>query len=108
MGGEYMRKTYAKLKPCFNFQSIEFEMEVDLDDKESLDRMQQAFSDVLERLVKATAVAPTQEERPELATERQKQIMKAHGIKFDANTTNEEAQKLIEASIEKAKKHKKK
>ena len=95
-------------KPTYNFQSIEFEMEVDLDDKESLDRMQEAFSEVLSRLVKASAVAPTQEERPELATERQKQIMKAHGIKFDANTTNEEAQKLIEASIEKAKKQKKK
>lgn len=101
-----MRKTYAKLKPCWNFQSIEFEMEVDLDDNESLDALEKAYSDVLQRLVRATAVAP-QEEKPVLASEKQKQIMKAHGIKFDDKTTNEEAQKLIQSSIEKAKKAKK-
>ena len=107
MGGEKtMRKTYAKLKPCWNFQSIEFEMEVDLDDNESLDALEKAYSDVLQRLVRATAVAP-QEEKPVLASEKQKQIMKAHGIKFDDKTTNEEAQKLIQSSIEKAKKAKK-
>lgn len=101
-----MRKTYAKLKPCWNFQSIEFEMEVDLDDKESLDALEKAYSDVLQRLTIATAVAH-QEEKPVLASEKQKQIMKAHGIKFDDKTTNEEAQKLIQSSIEKAKKAKK-
>lgn len=101
-----MRKTYAKLKPCWNFQSIEFEMEVDLDDNESLDALEKAYSDVLQRLVRASAVA-AQEEKPVLASEKQKQIMKAHGIKFDDKTTNEEAQKLIQSSIEKAKKAKK-
>ena len=101
-----MRKTYAKLKPCWNFQSIEFEMEVDLDDNQSLDALEKAYSDVLLRLVRATATAP-QEEKPVLASEKQKQIMKAHGIKFDDKTTNEEAQKLIQSSIEKAKKAKK-
>ena len=101
-----MRKTYAKLKPCWNFQSIEFEMEVDLDDKESLDALEKAYSDVLQRLVRAAASVP-QEEKPVLASEKQKQIMKAHGIKFDDKTTNEEAQKLIQSSIEKAKKAKK-
>ena len=101
-----MRKTCAKLKPCWNYQSIEFEMEVDLDDKESLDALEKAYSDVLQRLVRATAVAH-QEEKPVLASEKQKQIMKAHGIKFDDKTTNEEAQKLIQSSIEKAKKAKK-
>lgn len=101
-----MRKTYAKLKPCWNFQSIEFEMEVDLDDNESLDALEKAYSDVLKRLARATAIA-LQEEKPVLASEKQKQIMKAHGIKFDDKTTNEEAQKLIQSSIEKAKKAKK-
>ena len=107
MGGEKtMPVVNAKLKPCWNFQSAEFEMLVDLDEKESLDELERAYSNVLQRLVRVAAIAP-QEEKPALASEKQKQIMKAHGIKFDDKTTNEEAQKLIQSSIEKAKKAKK-
>lgn len=98
-----------KAKPCFNFQSIEFEMEINT--KEDWDR----FIAIYTRCYKALrAIAPedvgksgkkpqTRKPIQDPATEAQISIMEKHGIEIPPNCTRKRASKLIEESITKAK-----
>lgn len=98
-----------KCKPTWNFQSIEFEWEIEgnVDTKTQYDKMIECYAMCLKSLME---IAPEQPEktREPLASDSQKQIMKNYGIEFDKNTTAKQAQELIKQSIEKAKKAKKK
>lgn len=98
-----------KAKPCFNFQSVEFEMEVktNLDWKEFLSLYARIYNGL-------KAIAPEdvgksgkkqQPKKPmqDPATEAQISIMEKHGIEIPPNCTRKRASKLIEESITKAK-----
>lgn len=88
-------------KPTYQFQSIEFDYECSRDE---INKMIEIYNDVLQHLI---TIAPEQEKKPvqtiNLATDKQKDIMKKFGIKFNSLTTREEAQKLIQESIENTK-----
>lgn len=97
-----------KAKPCFNFQSIEFEMEINT--KEDWDR----FIAIYTRCYKALrAIAPEDPSKAKKtlkpvkvedpATESQIAIMEKHGIDIPANCSRKQASKLIEKSIKEAK-----
>lgn len=90
-------------KPCFNFQQCEFEVEIN--SKEDLKKAEELFKDLLDMEMR---VAPEQSNRSERnssvnrepkATERQREIMRTYGIKFDSNTTQKEASELINKSM---------
>lgn len=93
-----------KCKPTFNFQSIEFEWDTEQDG--SYEEMIAHYNRVVDDLEKT--VTKKQEEKSPLATEAQKKIMKENGIKFSDKTTKDEAHRLIDASIAKAKREKSK
>lgn len=90
-----------KCKPTYQFQSIEFDYPVNTQD--DLPDMFSLYEKVLKGLME---IAPIQDQKQAprpvepLATDRQKEIMKRFGIKFSAQTTAKEAQKLIQQSIE--------
>jgi len=84
-------------KPCYNFQSIEFDF---VGSYEQIDDMIEIYKTVLDKLAKIAPAQPNNNKPTEaLATDRQKEIMKQYGIKFTASTTLKEAQKLINESI---------
>lgn len=94
------KKFTFKCKPCWNFQSIEFEVESTIEEALKL------YETVLLKLVE---ISPAQDSKsakrqPPLhpASEKQKEIMKKFGIKFDSFTSKEEAQELIQRSIDKS------
>lgn len=99
----------VKAKPVFNFQSVEFDW--DVNSQKDLDEMFVWYKKCLDKLVE---VAPDQANRNErdsskkavdrepLATERQREIMRIHGIKFDSKTTRSEATELINQSMNKS------
>lgn len=94
----------VKFKPVYNFQSAEFEMLVDFDNPDSVDK---AFATYNQCLVKLKELAPDQPKlvdvpKVELATEKQKENMDKFGIKYTNKTTKEEARKLITESMKKA------
>lgn len=90
-----------KCKPVFNFQSVEFDYNVNT--PEDLTDMFELFSKVVKGLQE---IAPEQSKvtvnREPLASEKQRQIMKANGIPFTALTTRSEATALISKSMEEA------
>ena len=89
-----------KCKPTYQFQSIEFDYNVnsaaDLPDMFSL------YNKVLKGLME---IAPVQDPKGQpkpaepLATPRQKEIMDTHGIKYTATTTQKQAYELIQKSM---------
>lgn len=89
-----------KCKPCWNFQSIEFEVEGTVEEAVKL------YEEVLLKLVEISPAqdAKSQKRQPPLhpASDKQKEIMKKFGIKFDSFTSKEEAQALIQKSIDKS------
>ena len=90
-----------KCKPCWNFQSIEFEFAIE--DKSELPKVMDLYSEVLSRLM---LIAPEQKKEPiapavKLASDKQKETMRKFDIPFTLKTTAEEAQKLIQESIDK-------
>ena len=96
-----------KAKPCFNFQTIEFEFEVNT--KEDWDRFIAAYSRCYHALQK---IAPEDIKingkklksiQIDPATDRQKEIMDEHGIDYPENISRKAASKLIQESMEKAK-----
>ena len=94
-----------KIKPVWLFQSIEVEVKAT---KKQLPKVMDLYTDILAGLMK---IAPEQkrevnEVRPtvKLATEAQKMLMRKFDIPFTAETTAAEAQKLIQASVDKANK----
>lgn len=96
-----------RCKPTFNFQSIEFEYDVEENNSESITNCMKIYKELIDALI---AVAPEQEsvKKPvrkivsEPATEKQIAIMEKFGIKFKDTISKSEAQALIKSSIEKA------
>lgn len=90
-----------KCKPVYNFQSVEFDYTVNGPD--DLAPMFELFSKIVKGL---QGLAPEQTKatvnREPLASEKQRQIMKANGIPFTASTTRSEATALISKSMEEA------
>lgn len=96
-----------KLKPCYNFQSVEVEF---VGTKEELlNEGLEMYEDILRGLQIATdsvIEAPTKKDRRDnipkepLATEGQKKAMVMYGIDFNKHTTKAEATRLITASME--------
>ncbi len=104
-----MDKIKIKCKPVFNFQSVEFDW--DVSNEEDLDLMFVWYKKCLDKLIE---IAPDQSNRGErdgskksvdrepLATEKQREIMRIHGIKFTSSTTRSEATELINQSMNKS------
>ena len=94
-----------KAKPCFNFQSVEFEMEVNNADDYA------KFFAVYTKIYKSLQiVAPeTQKQKQpkrvqaDPATEQQIAIMERYGIDIPEGCSRKKASKLIEESIKKSK-----
>lgn len=97
-----------KAKPCFNFQSVEFEMEINT--TEDWKRFLNLYAKIYNGL-KAIApedpskakktLKPVKVEDP--ATDSQLEIMEKHGIEIPPNCSRKQASKLIEKSIKEAK-----
>ena len=86
-----------KCKPTYQYQSIEFDYNVN--SKDDLAPMFDLYSKVLKGLME---IAPIQEktlpaEPP--ATQKQKDIMDRFGIKYNPNVTSKQAQQLIQKSM---------
>lgn len=94
----------VKFKPVYNFQSAEFEMLVDFDNPESVDRAFATYGQCLNKLKELAPDQPKLVDVPkvELATEKQKENMDKFGIKYTDKTTKEEARNLITKSMKKA------
>ena len=90
-----------KCKPVYQFQSVEFDYNVN--SAADLPEMFDLFSKVIKGLQE---IAPEQQKatvnREPLASEKQRQIMKANGISFTNLTTMSEATALIKESMQKA------
>lgn len=94
----------VKFKPVYNFQSAEFEMLVDFDNPDSVDRAFATYGQCLNKLKELAPDQPKLVDVPkvELATEKQKENMDKFGIKYTNKTTKEEARNLITKSMKKA------
>lgn len=88
-----------KCKPCWNFQSIEFEVCSTLEEAIKL------YDQVLKGLMKISPIQDNQmikKGKPlpvHPATPKQKEIMEKFGITYDIYTSKEEASKLIDKSM---------
>lgn len=88
----------VKCKPTYNFQSIEFEWELNC--PKDLDYMFDVYRELLEGLIR---IAPNQEkvEEKEPATKKQLEILNRFKIPHKANVSKEEAGKLIQNNLKK-------
>ena len=88
----------VKCKPTYNFQSIEFEWEIN--NPEDQEYMFEVYQELLEGLIR---IAPNQEKvvESEPATEKQLEILKKFKIPHKANVSKEEASKLIQNNLKK-------
>ena len=91
-----------KLKPCYQFQSIEFEV---VATKEEIPEVIDLYSTVLNKLMEITPEQSKNQPQPtvKLASDSQKEILRKYNIPFTLKTTAAEAQKLISESLEKQK-----
>lgn len=97
-----MEKIIFKCKPTYNFQSVEFEYQGDL---ETLEDMFTIYKAVLNELMILAPEQPTKLIQPiEMATAKQKEIMDRFGIKYKSTVTKAEAQELIKKNLEELKK----
>jgi len=90
-----------KLKPCWNFQSIEITIEET--DYMELDDVIKLYKDTLNRLIEISPEQSTGKKsssvpQVELATPAQKETMDRYGIPYDNLTTKAEATKKIKES----------
>ena len=102
--GPVSEPVLVKFKPVYNFQSAEFEMLVDFDNPDSVDRAFATYNQCLNKLKELAPDQPKLVDVPkvELATEKQKANMDKYHIKYTEKTTKEEARKLITESMKKA------
>lgn len=94
----------VKFKPVYNFQSAEFEMLVDFDNPDSVDKAFAAYKQCLNKLKDLAPDQPKLVDIPkvELATDKQKENMDKFGITYTDKTTKEQARKLITENMKKA------
>lgn len=99
----------VKCKPCYDFQSIEFDynLKADLSNLIQLEGFYTALVQTLARIAEKNpnpSKFPAKKEKPKptepLATDAQKGIMEKFNIPFDENTTKKQATALIQKSIE--------
>lgn len=86
-----------KCKPTYQFQSIEFDYNVN--GKDDLPEMFELYQKILKGLMEIAPIQEKQAPAEPLATDKQKAIMDRFGIKYTAKTTSKEAQKLIQQSL---------
>ena len=94
-------------KPVFNYQSIEFDWVIPSEfTEEDLAELEQVYSKMLAMLVRASAIAPqTEAKKPaapveELASEKQKEILRNFHIDFKPDITKKQAHALIKKSMD--------
>lgn len=98
-----------KCKPTFQFQSIEFDYEIDdtceAVAEQDVKDMFKLYDKILKGLM---AISPVQDQRtpaPKIqdppATQRQKDTMDLYGIDYPDNITSKQAQALIQRNIHK-------
>lgn len=95
----------VKFKPVYNFQSAEFEINIDVDSEEYDEQIAVAFSIYNDLLVGLKNVAPEQPAQPkpvakkttneEPATKGQLNYLDSLGIPYSDNITKKEAFELI-------------
>lgn len=96
-----------KCKPTWQFQSVEFDFEIDpkIDEDRQIDIMFELYNRVLNGLMKIAPIQDQkvpQQKKESLATDRQKELMDYYDIDYDDNTTVKQAQVLIDKSIKKS------
>jgi hypothetical protein len=93
----------CKCKPCFNFQSVEFEYEVSTkEDIEDMMAIYKLFLDGLQNIAPVQTVVKPEapEKKMELATEKQVELAKKIGLKLPKVCSKEDAQRLIKEHLE--------
>ena len=100
-----MREILIKCKPVYNFQSVEFELPVDLDNLETLDELFDIFDKILTGLQaiapeqqKVQVVAPKQQKPKEpMSTENQQNYLLGLGVPIEESKrmTKKEASNMI-------------
>ena len=85
-------------KPVYNFQSAEFQIEISPNNPDHLALFESIYNSLLQILIRCNVDQPTNSNKPKepLATDKQKDLMDKCNIKYSANTTVKEAQKLID------------
>ena len=91
-------------KPVYNYQSVEFDFLVQ--DENDIAEMEQLYSKMLEMLVRVSQNAPQAESKKpvapveELASEKQKEILRNFHIDFKEPLTKKQAHALIKKSMD--------
>ena len=85
-------------KPVYNFQSAEFQIEISPNNPDHLALFESIYNSLLQILIRCNVDQRTNSNKPKepLATDKQKDLMDKCNIKYSANTTVKEAQKLID------------
>ena len=93
-------------KPVYNYQSVEFDVEIHEGSQEyDLGYMEGLYTRMLEMLIRVSQNAPQKEaNKPaapveELASEKQKEILRNFGIAFKPDITKKQAHALIQKSM---------
>lgn len=92
-------------KPVFNYQSVEFDCEVHINNFEGdITSMETIYTEMLQMLVRVSEKAPQKDFKPvqqveEPATEKQIEVMNTFHIKYPKDVTRKQAQELIKANI---------
>ncbi len=97
-------------KPVYNYQSIEFDWVIPVNpyecDQESMNAMEAFYTKMLEMLVRVSQNAPQVESKKpgqpqeELASEKQKEILRNFHIDFKEPLTKKQAHALIKKSMD--------
>ena len=96
-----------KCKPTWNFQSIEFEVEVDDNCEAVADQDLKNMFDLYDKILKGLQkISPVQDQKSPApktqdppATQKQKDVMDLYGIDYPDNVTSKQAQALIQKSM---------
>lgn len=91
------KKIILKCKPTYNFQSIEFEWELDND----IDEMFEFYKIVVDGLKEIAPTQPTEKVMGEPATSKQLDILKLYGIPHKGNISKSQADELIKKNMKK-------
>lgn len=86
-------------KPVYNFQSVEFSMEISPNNPDHLAALESIYNSMLQILIRVSVDQPNQgNKKPSepLATDKQKDLMDKCNIKYKADCTVKEAQALID------------
>lgn len=103
------RKVLYKVhcKPVYNYQSVEFDCDIHLDNVEAdYEIMEGIYTALLQMLVRVSQNAPQAEAKKpaapveELASEKQKEILRNFHIDFKPDITKKQAHALIKKSMD--------